>query len=173
MRLLTVRVLQRSATKKWTPRIQERYPHGSGVIRYLARYVRGGPFRNQSLLSCDEHHVTFTYKNWRHRDSDGRPTPDVLTLSIDEFLSRLLTHVPQPHTRTVRGWGLYAHSGHAQLELARTLLPEPTEPEPAAERQQPAHQSHALYCPVCGQRLLVRQLDLRGKPPPQTMPVHG
>jgi hypothetical protein len=28
---------------KWNVRIMERYAHGTGVVTYLARYLRGGP----------------------------------------------------------------------------------------------------------------------------------
>jgi Putative transposase/Transposase zinc-binding domain len=162
-------LLQRVAKKKWTPRVQERYSHGSGVIRYLARYVRGGPFRNHSLIACDGGKVTFRYKNWRERDDSGRPSPDVLTLSIDDFLARLLSHVPMPYLRTVRGWGLYAHTTAQRRELARQQLPEPSDSQQATV---PTPRKHSLRCTVCGARLLVQLLSRSPRPnahPPPTV----
>jgi hypothetical protein len=157
--------LARAAGKKWTPRVEHRYEHGRGVIDYLARYVRGGPFRNSSLIACDDHRVRFHYGNWRRRDERGRPSPDVLTLSVDDFLSRLLLHVPQPHTRTVRGWGLYAHNQHQLLEQARQQIPEPT--DPAALRPVPPRSwGSSMHCPACGQRLVVIRLPNAGRSPP-------
>jgi hypothetical protein len=38
---------------KWNVHIRERYPHGHGVLTYLARYIRGGPLANTRLVSCE------------------------------------------------------------------------------------------------------------------------
>lgn len=35
--------------KKWNVNVRERYEHGGGVVKYLARYVRGGPLKNSQL----------------------------------------------------------------------------------------------------------------------------
>ena len=43
----------------------------------------------------------------------------VACLDVDEFLSRLLEHVPPPNMQTVRGYGLYANSKRAELCVAR------------------------------------------------------
>jgi hypothetical protein len=51
---------------------------------------------------------------------------------VDEFLARVLEHVPPPGMQTVRGYGLYANSKRAELAVARehfgqTPLPAPVE----------------------------------------------
>ncbi len=46
---------------RWNVHIQERYPHGTGVVTYLARYMRGGPLKNPRLVAYDGHTVTFRY----------------------------------------------------------------------------------------------------------------
>ena len=43
------RVLVAAARQQWNIRIAERYPHGRGVMKYLARYVRGGPIKDHRL----------------------------------------------------------------------------------------------------------------------------
>ena len=35
---------------KWNVRVCERYAHGRGVSLYLARYVKGGPYRNTQIV---------------------------------------------------------------------------------------------------------------------------
>lgn len=157
-------ILTRAAGKKWTPRVEHRYEHGDGVVHYLARYVRGGPFRNSSLVACRDDRVTFRYGNWRHRDDRGRPSPDLLTLDVDDFLSRLLIHVPQRHTRTVRGWGLYAHNQQRLLKAARAQLP-PTEAT-ASITPAPRAWISSLCCPTCKQRLHVFRIPFSGRAPP-------
>src|SRR5437879_11550072 len=38
---------------RWNVRIMERYRHGAGVVKYLARYLRGGPLKNGHLVAYD------------------------------------------------------------------------------------------------------------------------
>lgn len=46
-----------------------------------------------------------------------------MTLSIEEFLGRLLLHVPLPGMQVVRGYGLYSRTDKDNLELCRSQLP--------------------------------------------------
>lgn len=157
-----------AAATKWTPRIQEVYRHGDGVVRYLARYVRGGPFRNHQLISCQNGRVVFGFRNWRQLDPQRRPCADTLSLDLDEFLRRLLAHVPAPHTRTVRGWGLYAHTQRKRADLARLQI------SPAAQKPQTRvatpRRPAALYCNTCHARLLVLHITRNARPPPSLTP---
>jgi hypothetical protein len=163
-------LLRRCARRKWTPHVSAPYIHGRGVLLYLARYIRGGPFRDSALVAADHRHVSFRYRNWRDLDIDGRPSPDILRLSVDDFLFRLLSHVPTPHTRTVRGWGLYAHTQRRRAEAYRQQLATDLSAEPSPV--EPTPRSHPLRCPICGSRLLIRQLhpsypiEPLAKPPP-------
>jgi hypothetical protein len=160
-------LLRRAAGKKWTPHISERYLHGQGVLRYLARYVRGGPFRNSSLVSADTHQVAFRYQSWRDLDHAGKPQTHILSLPTDDFIARLLAHVPKPNTRTVRGWGLYAHTQRTLAEACRSQIEPPDDPPDLPNvTPEPLRRSHSLLCPVCGCRLLVTHLPFDGRPPP-------
>jgi hypothetical protein len=160
-------LLRRCAKKKWTPHVSELYQHGRGVLQYLARYVRGGPFRNSSLVACDSQRVSFRYRNYRHTDDDGKPKLDTLTLPVDDFLSRLFLHVPKPNTRTIRGWGLYAHTQRPLAERCRQQLADVVEPPQRVPSERPTWEPPAaLCCPVCGLRLLVQQLGFDGRSPP-------
>ena len=55
-------LLNKLGRAKWNVHIRERYPHGAGVLTYLARYVRGGPLANQRLVSSAHGEVTFRYR---------------------------------------------------------------------------------------------------------------
>src|SRR5499427_7406433 len=59
---------------KWNVRIMERYPHGAGVVTYLARYLRGGPLKNARLVAYDGARVTFTYRA-RQEEADAGEGP--------------------------------------------------------------------------------------------------
>lgn len=165
-------LLRRCAAKKWTPHVSARYDSGSGVVLYLARYVHGGPIRNSALVGTDSRHVTFRYKNSRDLDARGQRRTATLTLSIDDFFSRLLLHVPRPHTRVVRGWGLYAHTQAPLRERCRQQLATLAGGEPARRRSEPPRwRRHPLHCPVCGTRLIVRHISFCDRsPPPEAAP---
>jgi hypothetical protein len=117
-------VLVAAARQKWNIRIAERYRHGRGVVKYLARYVRGGPIKDHRLITFDGEQVTVRYGNHRERDERGNPQQHELTLPVAEFLARWSAHVPVPGVHTVRAWGLYASTQRTKLEQCREQLPE-------------------------------------------------
>jgi hypothetical protein len=55
-------LLNQLGRTQWNVHIRERYPHGTGVLTYLARYLRGGPLATQRLLACEKGTVTFRYR---------------------------------------------------------------------------------------------------------------
>jgi len=165
-------VLVAAARPKWNIRIAQRYRHGRGVVKYLARYVRGGPIKDHRLVRCDGQEVTFRYGNHRERDDAGKPRYAELTLTVEEFLRRWSAHVPLPGVHMVRAWGLYASTQRQKLEQCREQLPEPdmggepprrTAEEPVRDRDRPW-----AHCPVCQQAMVViHVLPRAGAPPPQ------
>ena len=104
----TRRVLVAATRQQWTLRIAARYPHGRGVMKYLARYVRGGPIKDHRFVAFDGQQVTF--RSGTHRDLDGADQPQQaeLTLREETFLRRWSEHVPLPGVQSVRAWGLSA-----------------------------------------------------------------
>jgi Putative transposase/Transposase zinc-binding domain len=63
--------------QKWNVHIRERYPHGTGVLTYLARYIRGGPLANQRLVACTPEAGTLRYRlNGEHA---GSPRQGLIT----------------------------------------------------------------------------------------------
>ena len=163
-------VLVAAARPKWNIRIAERYPHGRGVMKYLARYVRGGPIKDHRLISFDGQQVTFRYGNHRDLDEAGKPQQAELTLSVVEFLRRWSEHVPLPGVHTVRAWGLYASTQRHRLEEGRDQLPEKDAPQvlPTGAVTDSPHDRHHPWeqCPVCHQPMVpVQVLPRAGAPP--------
>ena len=57
-----VSLLNRLGRKlKWNVRVCSRYAHGRGVSLYLARYVKGGPYRNTQIVRASHAEVCFAY----------------------------------------------------------------------------------------------------------------
>jgi hypothetical protein len=164
-------LLNKLGRKEWNVCIRERYRHGSGVITYLARYVKGGPLSNRRLVCADAQGVTFRYRD--HRDG----TEKLLTVTAEEFLQRVLWHVPERGLQAVRSYGLYGRDGHELREQCRAQLGQAPEEPPAtlAVERYWAQTGHPekIRCPVCGKRLVRGGRLPRGEAPPDEQHRHA
>lgn len=147
------RVLRQLNDKPWNVRIQERYPHGQGVLKYLSRYVKGGAIRDGHLRAADAQHVSFDYTD--HQDHRRK----TLTLSTEHFMQRVLWHVPELGQHTVRQYGLYAYQARNKRTVCRSQLgqaPEQDHINPLDWRQfmEKTGQAKKTSCSICGKALL-------------------
>lgn len=143
-------VVRRLYRKHWNIEIRPPYAHGRGVVLYLARYAKGGPLPRTRALHLEHGTVSFDYTD--HRDHHTKR----ITLSTDEFISRVLWHAPPRGQHTTRHAGLYTSAWRKQHLLARqhlsrtdalnTLTPWP--------RPAPTPPHMAPLCPHCGRSLL-------------------
>jgi hypothetical protein len=164
-------VLNKLGRTKWNVHIRERYPHGQGVLVYLARYLRGGPLSNRRLRACDDQRVVFAYEE-RAKGLEDQARQRTMDLPLEQFIGRWLLHVPPRHAVRVRCWGLYAHTqGDALAHCRQQLGQEPGETLPvwdAPRESAGGAEEQPTCCPVCGQRLVCTALIPRaGVPPPQ------
>lgn len=152
-------VVRRLYRKHWNVEIRPPYAHGRGVVLYLARYAKGGPLPRTRALYLEHRIVSFDYTD--HHDHRTKR----LSLSTEEFISRVLWHAPPRGQHTTRHAGLYSSACRSQhlvatQQLSRsdalnTLTPWPrpsTTPPPTAP-----------LCPHCG-RALLRTRRLLGLP---------
>ncbi len=173
-----LRIVAKARRRKWNVRVEAPYRHGDGVATYLARYLKGGPIKNHRLVSFDGESVRFRYGDFREADASGKPKWKVLELSVEEFLRRLILHIPLPGMKMVRSYGLYAHTCRDQLEQARGQI-EPSEEWLAArerfERAAEKRRADQPRCPICGLALVVvTDGDERsGVPPPAAVEVQA
>lgn len=107
-----LKLMKRAGEQEWIVDRRSRYEHGGGVATYLARYMRGGPLRNQQLIEAGPEQVRFRYV----RDKGGREKSAQLTLTVEEFLRRFLEHIPVPGMHLVRAFGLFHPQHRAALE---------------------------------------------------------
>jgi len=154
---------------KWNVRVCSRYAHGRGVSLYLARYVKGGPYRNTQIVRASPREVVFRYTP---NSEAGHPKRCAsLRLSPQSFLARVLQHAPEPGRHTVRYYGLYAHACSEALNAARALYHQlPVEPPQPIDWQAYLRRFPralvATRCPQC-QAPLVRGalIPATGHPP--------
>jgi hypothetical protein len=147
------RLLRKLNSKNWNVRIQERYTHGKGVMLYLGRYVKGGAISNERIESVTPKSVTFHYKD--HRDQRHK----TLELKREQFIERVLWHVPETGQHSVRHYGLYSHHSRAKRNQCRRQLGQP----PETDNTEPLQWQQFLTdigrgekgkCSQCGQALL-------------------
>ena len=170
-------LVNRLACVDWHVKVpEERYTHGRGVVTYWARYLKGGPISNGRLVDCRNGVVRFWYRDRRDVDAnEGRGRRKLLPLPVDQFLARLLEHVPPPGFQTVRAYGLYASSKRAEWAVAREHFGQEPEllPVEFTWRDFCARMGHsaAAVCPVCGAPLVVYGRFRAGRgPPPDAIP---
>jgi hypothetical protein len=167
-------LLNRLGRTTWNVKILPRYDHATGVAKYLARYLKGGPISNRRLLAVRDGRVLFRYRMPATAGMD-RTRQGIASLSVDEFLERLLEHVPPRRFQTVRGYGLYSGNQYSHLDQAyRGLSQVPPEPEPPLSWQElceRAGHEEAGKCPICGKPLISHSHFARGRSPPRlTLP---
>jgi hypothetical protein len=155
---------------QWNVPIRERYAHGSGVLTYLGRYLRGGPLSNRRLLSYADGQVSFRV---RGKGEGASGASGVRRLSREEFLRRYLQHVPLAGSRLVRGYGLSASNKGEALSLCRAQvggeLSEVFEGV-SAEAEALGLRQKWPRCEVCGLELVVVEtLWGSGLSPPQAV----
>jgi hypothetical protein len=166
-------LLNKLGRQKWNVHIRERYPHGQGVLVYLARYLRGGPLSNRRLRTCDGQRVVFAYEE-RAKRPEEQTRQRTMALPLEQFIGRWLLHVPPAGAVRVRCWGLYAHTQGPALAVCRQQLGQgPVEAPPPLDWQSACAargEAHPECCPVCGRRLVGTALFPRAGVPPPTEP---
>jgi hypothetical protein len=100
----------------WVVHCVKPYEHGTGVAKYLARYIRGGAIKNSQLLSIGEEFVKIRYKSHQSQKTE------YLRLSHTEFMQRLLSHIAIPKKPQYQFVGLYHGHCREKLDTAREAL---------------------------------------------------
>jgi len=140
------------------------------MLHDLARYLRQGSLSSRSLLSFDGQRVTSEHKDSRTKDASGRAFRRRLTLPVEEFLQRVLLHVPFPGAHYSRAFGLYASTKRDQLGAARAKLGQdpasPIEPLTAEEYARELEGDTFNRCPACGEPLEAIRLITPSRSPP-------
>jgi hypothetical protein len=118
------------------------------VVQYLARYTHRVAISNHRLLSVDDDHVTFRWKDYAHHNKSR-----AMTLTLEEFLRRFLQHVLPKGLPRIRYFGWLANRRRKELlPLCRTLLA--VAPPPAVSNDA---ETNVWRCPDCGGAMRVAE----------------
>lgn len=134
-----------------------RIRHPKLIIKYLGRYVRHPAIANSRLTAFDGKNVSFFYEE--HKETDV--IRHDVTIFVDDFISALIQHIPEPQFKMIRDYGAYTrrtkkmYRSYLQSSIFQTKLM-------IFGIQQP---EKILHCPYCGGELeFVMYLD---KGPPE------
>jgi hypothetical protein len=132
------------------------------IVRYLARYMTGGPISDKRLLKVEDGNVYFLA---RSKDKSGRQEP--AKLSGEEFVRAWSLHILPKGFTKVRSFGAWAYTKRAEYQsLCRQLRPQTDEP-PRAEQAQGAEQEPEILCAQCAQRNIksvMRLVEVQHRP---------
>ena len=119
------------------------------VLQYLARYTHRVAISNHRIVSVDESHVTFRWKDYANNNQQR-----TMTLTCEKFLQRFLQHTLPKGLPRIRYFGWLANRRRRQLlPLCRTLLHQDPNPPEIPDEPQEAH------CPHChGKMCMIEQL---------------
>ena len=126
------------------------------VLKYLARYMTGGPISDRRLVSCENDMVTFMARNKQKESSQKQVA---VPISGVEFTRRWSLHVlPKGFTKT-RCYGGYSSSKRTSfIALCKQLCPQPAtaaEDVPLVESEQlePETKDTTPCCTNCQQNM--------------------
>jgi Putative transposase len=102
----------------WYVYIGEKLPNAHFTTRYIGRYAKRPCLSETKILyySFEEQIVVISY----HDKITG--TDKRITLPVEEFLIRLIRHIPEKNFRMIRYYGIYAN--RVRTETTKLLIPQ-------------------------------------------------
>jgi hypothetical protein len=153
--------------QEWVVYAKPPFGGAGAVLKYLARYTHRIAISNHRLISADDSHVSFRWKDYRHGHRQR-----VMRLDLAEFARRFLLHVLPRGFVKIRYCGYLAQSRRgSELPICRELLGTPPpialpEETGAAPDGYPGESTATERpCPACRTGRLTYQ---RALPPPDT-----
>lgn len=147
-------IVREQGRKKWNVHIKERYTYGEGVIKYLGKYIKGGPISDKRIVKITQEGIWIKYN-----DNKNNRKIKIMKLSGEEFIRRFMLHIPKKGMKVVRYFGIYASNNKAKLnECRRKFGQEPVKKEEKIDWVKYCEENGAPNvnrCPVCGAVLVM------------------
>jgi len=137
------------STQDWVVYAKPPFGGAEHVLQYLARYTHRVAISNHRIVSVDDSHVTFRWKDYAHGSQQR-----TMALTSEKFLRLFLQHTLPKGLPRIRYFGWLANRRRGNLlPLCRTLLGQ--EPNPPAVPDEPA----VAHCPHChGEMCIIERL---------------
>ena len=119
------------------------------ICKYIGRYLARPAISEYRILKITESHVTFWYQNPDSKDKIS------LTLTTNQFIGRLLSHIPLKNFKMIRRFGLYARRTKNKMPKKNKLFKANLS---WAERIFKTFGTNPLICPNCGSTLILLEI---------------
>ncbi len=132
----------------WVVYAKKPFAGPAQVLAYLGRYTHRVAITNSRLVSCDQGHVAFTWKDYRQNGATR-----LMRLAPHEFIRRFLLHTLPDGFHRIRHIGFLANGQRAtKLALCRELLgvAEPSAAARPESGESSPDRNDAPACPLCG-----------------------
>jgi hypothetical protein len=127
------------------------------VVKYLTRYLTGGPISDRRIVAADRREVTLLAREGTRVGGERRQVP--ITLTLKDFVQRWCLHI-QPEqltkTRYLGGWSNPRHAKYTarcrELLAAASDCDAKRDAAPAESKgdQECSSEEPSLACPHCG-----------------------
>lgn len=141
-------------TKKWNLKVEKGYAHGAGLVKYLSKYLKGGPIKSSQVIS-DSGAVFLRYKD--HRTGLIRRQK----YSGPGFMKQLLIHIPPSRMPVIRHYGLYSVSSKNNRLKASVQLPNSVKAPTVEEYLKSIGVVRSEICSVCQKKMRIEELRTR------------
>lgn len=90
----------------WYVNIGEKLENAEFTTKYIGRYAKRPCISEANIVDYDreKNTVTFRYKDKRENNSEK-----LETIAVEEFIGRLVRHIPEKNFRMIRYYGIYAN----------------------------------------------------------------
>jgi len=158
-------MIARIESQDWVSHIEpppSESSHAEHVVRYLTRYLTGGPISDHRILAADDREVTFLAREGKRLGGERKQVP--LTLETAEFVRRWCLHIQPEQLTKTRSWGGWSNTRLASyrrrcmeaLNRPEVSLPEEDAGDCSGEAEQACGEaSPTLCCEHCGSDSLV------------------
>ena len=103
------------------------------LVRYIARYIRHPAISDRRIVSYDGKHVTIVCED------DARKWH--VTFTVEEFITRLIQHIPAKNFKMIRYYGLYSRTKSKKAFVKQETI------------TKYFRSRHSINCPSCGKIL--------------------
>ena len=144
--------------KNWNVYAKQPFGGPAQILNYLSRYTHRVAISNRRIVGLKNDKLTFSVKDYKHKNEKGLPLVKNLTLNVLEFIRRFLLHVLPKGFQRIRYFGILAiRNRKTKLKTVQSLLKHKVpaiNPLHWKERLEQITGVHPDTCPFCGQKTL-------------------
>ena len=103
------RIVQAVLAKSWYVYVGNPLKNAFNSVKYIARYTKRPPIAESRISDYDGETVTFNFVD--HKTDKLT----YLTLPVEEFIGKIITHIPENNFRVVRYYGFFSNKLRGKL----------------------------------------------------------